>query len=134
VIGGDGEAERHPEPRRLFQLLSTVNFTLLFANLKNAEAMHRSVQSSLAPWKALLRVHSIMPASTERQRFQSLFGSGASMIMVRPDGYAAFTGSDRSMDSLVSYLSSWKEDEAAFNCQAAQVSPSNSRTATLSRN
>jgi hypothetical protein len=27
-----------------------------------------------------------------------------------------------------------KEDEAAFNCQAAQVSPSNSRTATLSRN
>ena len=107
MIGGGGEAERHPEPRGLFQLLSTVNFTLLFANLKNAEAMHLSVQSSLAPWKALLRVHSIMPASTEQQRFQSLFGSGSSMIVVRPDGYAAFTGSDRSMGPLVSYLSTW---------------------------
>jgi hypothetical protein len=75
VIGGDGEADRHPEPRRLFQLLSTVNFTLLFANLKNAEAIHRSVQSSLAPWKALLRVHSIMPASTERQRSRACSGT-----------------------------------------------------------
>jgi 2-polyprenyl-6-methoxyphenol hydroxylase-like FAD-dependent oxidoreductase len=48
-------------------------------------------------------------------------------------GYMLFV-SQAETEEVVHPVCMWKEDEAAFNCQAAQVSPSNRRTATLSRN
>jgi hypothetical protein len=53
LIGGQGSATREPAAKRLFQLLNTDRFTLLFANLKNSEATHHAVQASLSPWKSL---------------------------------------------------------------------------------
>ncbi|MDX6464357.1 MAG: hypothetical protein QOE55_8054 [Acidobacteriaceae bacterium] len=107
VVGGRGEAIREPTAARLFQLLDTDRFTLLFANLKDAEATHHSVQSSLSPWKGLLQTYSIAPSANADQQFKSIFGSGPALILVRPDGYAAFTGSADSLEALTKYLKSW---------------------------
>jgi hypothetical protein len=107
VVGGRGEAIREPTAANLFQLLDVDRFTLLFANLKDAEATHHSVQSSLFPWKCMLTTYSIAPSAKAEQQFKSIFGSGPSLILVRPDGYAAFVGSDGSLDSLAKYLQSW---------------------------
>jgi hypothetical protein len=107
VVGGRGEAIRKPTAARLFQLLDTDRFTLLFASLKDAEATHHSVQSSLSPWKGLLQTYSIAPSANADQQFKSIFGSGPALILVRPDGYAAFTGADSSLDALAKYLKSW---------------------------
>ena len=106
MTGGRGEPVREPKVASLLHLLDTDRFTLLFANLKDAVAMHQSVQSSLSPWRSLLQTYNIAPANTDQQ-FVSIFGEGPSMILVRPDGYAAFLGSDESLDSLAGYLASW---------------------------
>jgi hypothetical protein len=107
VVGGRGEAMREPTAARLFQLLNTDRFTLLFANLNDAETTHHSVQSSLSPWKGLLEIYSIAPSANAEQPFTSIFGSKPALILARPDGYAAFTGSADSLDSLAKYLKSW---------------------------
>ena len=107
VVGGRGEAIREPTAASLFHLLDTDRFTLLFANLKDAEATHHSVQSSLSAWKGLLQTYSIAPSANAEQQFKRIFGSGPALILVRPDGYAAFTGSADSLDSLAKYLKSW---------------------------
>jgi 2-polyprenyl-6-methoxyphenol hydroxylase-like FAD-dependent oxidoreductase len=107
VVGGRGEAIREPTAARLFQLLNTDRFTLLFANLNDAETTHHSVQSSLSPWKGLLEIYSIAPSANAEQPFTSIFGPKPALILVRPDGYAAFTGSADSLDSLAKYLKSW---------------------------
>ncbi|MDT7812930.1 MAG: hypothetical protein QOJ42_2846 [Acidobacteriaceae bacterium] len=107
VVGGRGEAMREPTAARLFQLLNTDRFTLLFANLNDAETTHHSVQSSLSPWKGLLEIYSIAPSANAEQPFTSIFGPKPALILVRPDGYAAFTGSADSLDSLAKYLKSW---------------------------
>jgi hypothetical protein len=65
------------------------------------------VQSSLSPWKDLLETYNIAPAANADQQFKSIFGSGPSLILVRPDGYAAFTGAANSLGSLAQYLKSW---------------------------
>jgi 2-polyprenyl-6-methoxyphenol hydroxylase-like FAD-dependent oxidoreductase len=107
VVGGRGEAMREPTAARLFQLLNTDRFTLLFTNLNDAETTHHSVQSSLSPWKGLLKIYSIAPSANAEQPFTSIFGPKPALILVRPDGYAAFTGSADSLDSLAKYLKSW---------------------------
>jgi 2-polyprenyl-6-methoxyphenol hydroxylase-like FAD-dependent oxidoreductase len=107
VVGGRGEAMREPTAARLFQLLNTDRFTLLFANLNNGEATHHFVQSSFSPWKELLETYSIAPSANAEQTFKSIFGSKPAVILVRPDGYAAFTGSVDSLDPLAKYLKSW---------------------------
>ena len=107
VVGGRGEAIREPTAASVFQLLDTDRFSLLFANLKDAEATHHSVQSSLSPWKGLLQTYSIAPSANADQQFRSIFGSGPSLTLVRPDGYAAFTSLDNSLDPLAQYLKSW---------------------------
>jgi len=98
---------RESKAARLFQLLNTDRFTLLFANLNDAEATHHSVQSSLSPWKGLLETYSIAPSANAEQPFKSTFGSKPALILVRPDGYAAFTGLADSLDALTKYLKSW---------------------------
>jgi 2-polyprenyl-6-methoxyphenol hydroxylase-like FAD-dependent oxidoreductase len=104
--GGQGSATREPATENLFRLLSTDRFTLLFVNLKDPERTHHAAQA-LFPWKSILQTFSIAPAVDEEAKFNNLFGSESSLILVRPDGYAAFLGSESSLDSLGRYLGSW---------------------------
>jgi hypothetical protein len=67
------------------------------------------VQSSLSPWHGLLQTYSIGPSANAEQQFKSIFGTEPALILVRPDGYAAFTGSDDSVDSLASSHASTRQ-------------------------
>jgi hypothetical protein len=107
MVGGDGEVTSAPKPEELFHLLRTDRLTLLFARLKDAAAMHQSVQSLLPPWKSLLEVHHVAPAAGQEEPFRKVFGTQPSMILVRSDGYAAFTGPEHGVEALVKYLDTW---------------------------
>jgi hypothetical protein len=39
--------------------------------------------------------------------FEKYFGASPSIVLVRPDGYIAFTGSDTSVAKLAEYCSKW---------------------------
>jgi 2-polyprenyl-6-methoxyphenol hydroxylase-like FAD-dependent oxidoreductase len=107
VIGGQGQAERQPESTDLFHLLSTDRFTLLFSNPKDPEQTHQSVQKVLSPWKDLLDTYSITSSVDAEPQFKDAFGAEASLLLVRPDGYAAFIGKEGSLDALAAYLNDW---------------------------
>jgi hypothetical protein len=40
-------------------------------------------------------------------RFEKYFGASPSIVLVRPDGYVAFTGSDTSVAKLAEYCDKW---------------------------
>ena len=107
LVGGQGSATQGPAADTLFHLLSTDRFTLLFANLKDPDATHHAVQSALASWKDVVQTCSIAPAAASEAQFKGVFGTEPSLTLVRPDGYAAFLGTDDSLDPLVRYLGTW---------------------------
>ena len=107
VTGGDPMAVSESSDSCVFHLLDADRFTLLFANLKDAEAMHQSVQSHLSPWRCLMKICNIASAATHEEEFKSILGAEPALVLVRPDGYAAFLGSDSSVDSMARYLESW---------------------------
>ncbi|WP_446742934.1 FAD-dependent monooxygenase [Silvibacterium acidisoli] len=107
VVGGEGSATREPEKKTLFDLLSPDRFTLLFANLESASATHQNVKSKLAAWKELISTYSVAAANDSSQAYRHLFGSHPALVFVRPDGYAAFTGREDSIDDLEEWLRTW---------------------------
>ena len=107
VVGGKGDASHEPLSKKLFELLSPDQFTLLFTNLKNADVTHHAVQESLGPWKRLFQTSSVVPAAAGKEAFESLFGATPSLVLVRPDGYVAFHGAENSIDRLAKYLGEW---------------------------
>ena len=107
LVGGDGTATQQAAEKPLFELLNTDEFTLLFTSLQDPAATHAAVQTSLAPWKQMLRTRSIAPSHGSEQRFHDVFGSSPSLVLVRPDGYAAFVAPDDSIHALAGYLATW---------------------------
>ena len=107
LIGGQGEAARPSESTGLFRLLNIDRFTLLYTGLKNPEEIHRRTRELLSPWKDIFSACSIAPSSAAAHPFKEFFGTNASLILVRPDGYAAFLGEADSLDQLARYLSDW---------------------------
>jgi 2-polyprenyl-6-methoxyphenol hydroxylase-like FAD-dependent oxidoreductase len=107
VVGGQGAPTHAPTTQRLYQLLNIDGFTLLLANLTNAEATHNAVQTTLAPWKNLLTAFSIASPAASKEHFEKTFGTEPALILVRPDGYVAFLGTDTSLDSLAQYFENW---------------------------
>lgn len=103
-VGGESEGT----PQSLFDFLSTDLFTLLLANLTKAEATLHSAQSRLANWKNIIhQTYNIKSAPGDEVSFRSVFGSKSSLILVRPDGYVAFAGTENSLEALVKYLNTW---------------------------
>jgi FAD binding domain len=120
TVGGGGEAASEPKLVNLFEILSIDRFTLLFANLQDAVATHQSVQASLLPWKSLIETYRVTPAKGQEEPFRRVFGTEPSLVLVRPDGYAAFTGPENSLEALEKYLGAWfpvrsaKQEEAVY--------------------
>jgi 2-polyprenyl-6-methoxyphenol hydroxylase-like FAD-dependent oxidoreductase len=120
TVGGGGEAASEPKLVDLFQILSIDRFTLLLANSKDAVAMHQSVQASLLPWTSLIETYRVVPATGQEEPFRRVFGTEPSLVLVRPDGYAAFTGPENSLVALEKYLGAWfpvrsaKQEEVVY--------------------
>jgi 2-polyprenyl-6-methoxyphenol hydroxylase-like FAD-dependent oxidoreductase len=91
----------------LFRLLNPYRFTLLYANIHFPNETHQQVQSSLSPWKHLVQGYQVSRTTENARQFQHVFGTGPAILLIRPDSYVAFTGSDHSVPALAKYLEQW---------------------------
>jgi hypothetical protein len=69
--------------------------------------MHQSVQSLLPPWRSLLQTYNVTPAAGQEEPFRRVFGAQPSLLLMRPDGYVAFTASNQRLEGLVKYFDEW---------------------------
>jgi hypothetical protein len=105
VLNRQGPSKRS-EPATIFGLLDPSSFTLFFSNIPDPAKTHSDVQKAIGPWHSLIRGHQIAAYPGEGT-FQEHFGSSPSIVLVRPDGYLAFTGTDKSVAKLASYCEKW---------------------------
>jgi hypothetical protein len=67
---------------------------------------HSEIESAIGPWHYLMRGRQIA-AIPGQHGFEKYFGASPSIVLVRPDGYVAFTGSDTSVAKLAEYCDIW---------------------------
>ena len=106
-IGGEGKTLTSAETVKLHALLHTDVFTLLFTNLDDAEKLHAEAHEKLAAWKGLIHSARLSGPGQDKAAFTEVFGTHPAIVLVRPDGYAAFVGNDRSVSELAQYMSAW---------------------------
>ena len=106
LLHSEGSSEQQPRPATIFSLLSPSFFTLLYCNIPDPAKTHSEVQSAIGPWHHLMRGH-LIAANPGHDRFEKYFGASPLIILVRPDGYAAFTGSDNSTAKLAKFCDTW---------------------------
>lgn len=106
VLDREGSAEREPRPATIFSLLNPSRFTLLSSNLRDPAKTQSEIQTAIAPWRYLMCGYRIA-AIPGQHLFEKYFGAWPSIVLVRPDGYAAFTGSDTSVGELAEYCDKW---------------------------
>ncbi len=106
LLHSEGSSETQPRPATIFSLLSPSFFTLLYWNIPDPAKTHSEVQSAIGPWHHMMRGHLIAPIPGH-DRFEKYFGASPLMVLVRPDGYAAFIGSDKSAGKLAKFCDTW---------------------------
>jgi 2-polyprenyl-6-methoxyphenol hydroxylase-like FAD-dependent oxidoreductase len=106
LLHSEGSSEQQPRPATIFSLLSPSCFTLLYCNIPDPAKTHSEVQSAIGPWHHMMRGH-LIAANPDHDRFKKHFGASPLIILVRPDGYVAFTGSDNSIGQLAKFCGTW---------------------------
>lgn len=102
----DESTPQEPEATTIFKLLNPSMFTLLFSNVADPAKIHAEIQNTSGPWRSLINSHHVR-ATPGDDTFKKHFGNSPSIVLVRPDGYLAFTGTDRSVAKLASYCDKW---------------------------
>jgi 2-polyprenyl-6-methoxyphenol hydroxylase-like FAD-dependent oxidoreductase len=101
---GKGEGETI----RLFSLLNPSRFTLLVANFADAASALEKISQSISSWQDMIDVVLIQsPQDEMAKQFQDVFGSKASITLVRPDAYIGFRGTESSIPDLARYCKRW---------------------------
>ena len=118
VLDREGSAEREPRPATIFSLLNPSRFTLLSSNVPDATKTHSEIQRTIRPWRDLICEYQIA-AVPGQHLFEKYFGAGPSTVLVRPDGYVAFTGSGTSARELAEYCDKWLLAETSTAKMAA---------------
>jgi len=119
VMNADGGIERDAQPTTLFKLMDPLRFTLFYSNLTDAAGTHQDIKARLSPWSNMMRGSYIAPAESTQEQFATKFGTSSSILLIRPDGYIAFTGSERSIPALENYCKEWFSPTAAKEEQHA---------------
>ncbi len=107
VLNREGSAEQQTQLATIFELLDPLAFTLLYSNIADPPSTHLAMQDSIGSWRHLMRGHQIGSQEQHAEKFKNLFGNSPSISLVRPDGYLAFTGTDKSIPELAKFCDQW---------------------------
>ncbi len=107
LLNREGSAEQHPQPATIFSLLDPSTFTLFFSNIQEPAKTHSEVHGVIGSWHNVIRGHEIGRPESNDGSYEKLFGSSPLIMLVRPDGYIAFTGTDKSLAELSKFCGKW---------------------------
>jgi len=101
-------AASHPQATRLHELLSPSRLNLLLTDDTGSAAPSAWLQQ-LQPWRELMAVYLVAPVPDHEEsfRFFRAFGGGQSLMLVRPDAHVCFTGRQKALPHLVTWLNTW---------------------------
>jgi hypothetical protein len=106
LLHSEGSSEIQSRPATIFSLLNPSFFTLLYCNTSDPAKTHSEIQSAIGPWLHMMRGQ-LIATIPGHDRSEKYFGASPSIVLVRPDGYAAFTGSDNSAARLAKFCDTW---------------------------
>jgi hypothetical protein len=106
LLHSEGSSETQPRRASVFSLLNPSFFTLLYCGVSDPAKTHSEVQSAVGPWHHMMRgqLITIIPGD---DGFKKYFGAAPSLVLVRPDGYVAFAGSENSVAELAKFCDAW---------------------------
>jgi 2-polyprenyl-6-methoxyphenol hydroxylase-like FAD-dependent oxidoreductase len=101
-------AASHPQATRLYELLSPSRLNLLLTDDTGSAGPSACLQQ-LQPWRELMAVHLVAPVPDHEEsfRFFRALGGGQSLMLVRPDAHVCFTGRQKALPHLVTWLNTW---------------------------
>ena len=94
LMNREGSTDQQPKPATIFELMDPSTFTLFYSHIDDPAKTHAEIQTAIGEWHYLIHGHQIAPPETGVDTFKKLFGNSPSIILARPDGYIAFTGTD----------------------------------------
>jgi hypothetical protein len=106
LLHSEGSSDTRPRPATIFSLLNPSLFTLLYYNVSDPAKTHSEVQSAIGPWLPMVRGQ-LIASDPGDDRTKKYFGSSPSLVLVRPDGYAAFAGSEDLITKLAKFCNTW---------------------------
>ncbi len=110
VWSRDAASDTQFRKSRLYEILDPSRFTLLVADGDSTADIAPTWEEQLSPWSGILKTYRIAPAFTQPEakvQFDSSFGSGQSLLLVRPDSYLGFMGDWDALPALTEWLSRW---------------------------
>ena len=122
LLHREGSSEQQSRPATIFSLLSPACFTLLYCNIPDPAKTHSEIQRAIGPWHRMMRGH-LIAAVPGHDRFEKYFGSSPSIVLVRPDGYVAFSGPNNSAPKLVKFCDKWLIPQTSSDLKAGPATP-----------
>ncbi len=110
VLSRDALDDAQPHGSRLYKLLDPSRFTLLVTDSESTMNLPPTWENRFNPWQEFLKLQRIAPALTQPEakvQFDSSFGRGQSLLLVRPDSYLGFVGDLDASSALTAWLSRW---------------------------
>ncbi|WP_334914595.1 FAD-dependent monooxygenase [Nostoc sp.] len=95
---------------RLYEIIDPSRFTLLVAGGESTTDLSPTWKEQLSPWDGFLKLQRITPAPNQPEakiQFDRSFGSGQSLVLVRPDSYLGFVGDHDALPALTKWLNQW---------------------------
>jgi hypothetical protein len=87
-------------------VLDPSGFTLLFSNFADSTKISVEIQDAVGPWRSVIKVKHVGALAGD-EAFNKQFGNSPGLVLVRPDGYVAFTGTAESVAKLAGYCDRW---------------------------
>ena len=114
ALNVQGSADQKTEATTLFGLMDPQRFTIFYTNIADPAKTHAEINDQIGAWHDRIGGRQI-GAGDDAETFARLFGRKPGITLVRPDGYVAFIGTDRSVKALAAYCDRWlvKSDAVA---------------------